>query len=306
MKIVFAGTPSVAIPTLEQLIYSGHEVVAVVTREDSPIGRKKILTPSPVASFAEVHGLRIFKANVLSPEIEQTIRDLQADVGIVIAFGALLPATFLTTTQKGWFNLHFSQLPSYRGAAPAQWAIRNGETSTGSTLFKIDEGLDTGDVFSERLCEIYSDETSGQLLERLSHKCGAQVLSLLTAFEKFGAVDLTPQQGEASYAPKLRSEDGKLVLSLPSSNVYDTFRSVTPEPGAFILIQGERLKIISARHEPELSLPSSTISMDDNHVYVGCSQGAIRLLEVQPSGKKVMNALDWWRGIHRDFLEVDK
>jgi methionyl-tRNA formyltransferase len=306
MRIIFAGTPNVAIPTLEVLITSGYEVVGVLTREDSPVGRKKVITPSPVASFAEFHGLPVFKANVLSPDFEQTIRDLKADVGIVIAFGALLPTTFLNTTQHGWFNLHFSQLPTYRGAAPAQWAIRNGDSSTGSTLFKIDEGLDTGDVFSTTQSEILPDETSGQLLERMSHECGEQVLSLLAALEKSGSVPLTPQQGDASLAPKLRSDDGRLNLSYPSSIVYDRFRSVTPEPGAFILITGERLKIITARHEPEISLPQSTISEHDNQVYLGCSHGALRLLEVQPAGKKSMKANDWWRGINVDALEVNK
>jgi methionyl-tRNA formyltransferase len=306
MRIIFAGTPNVAIPTLELLITSGYEVVGVLTREDSPVGRKKVITPSPVASFAELHGLPVFKANVLSPDFEQIIRDLKADVGIVIAFGALLTTTFLNTTEHGWFNLHFSQLPTYRGAAPAQWAIRNGDSSTGSTLFKIDEGLDTGDVFSTTQCEILPDETSGQLLERMSHECGKQVLSLLAAIENSGSVPLMPQQGDASLAPKLRSEDGQLDLSYPSSIVYDRFRSVTPEPGAFILITGERFKIITARHEPEISLPQSTIAEHDNQVYLGCSHGALRLLEVQPAGKKSMKANDWWRGIHVDSLEVDK
>ena len=304
MKIVFAGTPSLAIPTLDQLIASGHEVVGVLTREDSPFGRKKVLTPSPVASFSEIHGLKVLKKNVMTAEIEQTIRDLNADVGIVIAFGALLPLSFLNTTQLGWFNIHFSRLPQYRGAAPAQWAIRNGDTSTGSSLFKIDEGLDTGDVFSETLCEINPDETSGQLLERMSYECVQQVLSLINAFES-GSFTLTPQEGEVSYASKLLSEDGKLDLSFPSSVVYDTFRSVTPEPGAFVLINGERLKIIAARHEPEETLPLSTISEHDNHVYMGCSKGALRLLELQPAGKRTMNAQDWWKGIHVDSLEVN-
>lgn len=306
MKVVFAGTPQVAIPTLEQMITSGYDIVGVLTREDSLFGRKKVLTPSPVAVFAENHGLQVFKSNVLTADIEHKIRELQADVGIVIAFGALLTPSFLTTTQHGWFNLHFSCLPKYRGAAPAQWAIRNGDTTTGCTLFKIDEGLDTGDIFSEFLVEIYPEETSGQLLERMSIECGNQVLSFLAAFEEKGSLALTPQQGEVSYAPKLRSEDGKLELSYPSFAVYDIFRSVTPEPGAYVLTHGERLKIIAAKHAPEITLPSSTVSAQNNLVYMGCSVGALHLLEVQPAGKKSMNAQDWWRGIQMESLEVNR
>ena len=306
MKVVFAGTPSVALPTLELLLSSGHEVVGVLTREDSLIGRKKILTPSPVAVFAQSRGLPVIKANVMTEEIVQTVRNLDADVGIVIAFGALLPGSFLSTTKHGWYNLHFSRLPRYRGAAPAQWAIRNGDFLTGSTLFKIDQGLDTGEIYSIVDYDIYPDETSGELLERMSIDCAQQVLSFVDSCERDGDLLLSPQNGEATYAHKLRSEDGYLDLSFPSPVVYDKFRSVTPEPGAFVLLNGERIKICVARHAPDASVSPFTFSTSDNNVFLGCSSGALLVNLVQPAGKKIMRAQDWWRGLHVDSLEVDQ
>lgn len=305
MKVLFAGTPSVAIPALEQILSSTHEVVGVITREDSITGRKKILTPSPVALYAQSQGIPVIKSNVVTTDVKENVEKLHADIGIVIAFGSLLPASFLETTQQGWFNVHFSILPQYRGAAPAQWAIRNGDHTTGSTLFKINEGLDTGDVYSVVNFSIGADETTGELLERMSIDCAQQVISLLDNCELHGEPTLFAQKGEVSFAPKLVSTDGRLNPSMSSAAVYNVFRSVTPDPGAFVMITGERLKIHSARHNPDFLGNAGRISEHNNAIYLSCSEGSLELHLVQPSGKKPMSAQDWWRGVHKDFIEVD-
>ena len=303
MKIIFAGTPQAAVPTLKALIDSSHEVVAVLTRPDAPVGRKRVLTPSPVAAVALEHNIPVIYANKIDGDIQNQIDAYKPEVGVVVAYGALLPQATLDSLEHGWLNLHFSALPEWRGAAPVQWQILSGATTLGSSVFSLVKELDAGDVFSTQLHPSLIDETSGEALTRLSELGATQILNVVDSIENGSAV-LTPQTGETSYARKLGLEDGHLDTSQPFSQVYDRFRGVTPEPGAYVYLNDERLKIHSARQASHVITSTGLITCRDKKLFLGCSGGSLELLTVQPSGKQSMNAMDWFRGLHREEVTV--
>lgn len=303
MKLIFAGTPEAAVPTLEALISSGFEVVAVLTRPDAPQGRKRILTPSPVAQVAIAQGIPVIYANRIDDEVQKAIDESAADLGVVVAYGALLPQHTLDSLKLGWINLHFSSLPQWRGAAPVQWQVISGATQAGSSVFQLVKELDAGDVFDSREWPILPDETAGELLTRLSVLGAQQVLDVVTSLDS-GTAHPNPQQGESTYARKLSLEDGHLNLSLDSEAVYNQFRGVTPEPGAFVLIADERLKIIEARLGSNEEVIPSVITSVSKKLYLGCATGSIELLSVQPAGKQAMSAMDWFRGLRQEVVHV--
>ena len=303
MKIIFAGTPQAAVPTLEALIASTHEVVAVLTRPDAPVGRKRVLTPSPVAAVALENNVPVIYANKVDGDIQQQIDSYTPQVGVVVAYGALLPQATLDSLEHGWLNLHFSALPEWRGAAPVQWQILSGATTLGSSVFSLVKELDAGDVFNTQLHPSLADETSGDALSRLSELGATQVLNVVDSIENDRAV-LTPQIGESSYARKLGLDDGHLDTAEPITQVYNRFRGVTPEPGAYVFLDDERLKIHSARQAPQVTTSPGLITSRDKKLYLGCVGGSLELLTVQPAGKQSMNAMDWFRGIHREEVTV--
>ena len=303
MKLIFAGTPEAAVPTLEALISSGFEVVAVLTRPDAPQGRKRILTPSPVAQVAIAQGIPVIYANRINDEVQKAIDESAADLGVVVAYGALLPQHTLDSLKLGWINLHFSSLPQWRGAAPVQWQVISGATQAGSSVFQLVKELDAGDVFDSRQWPIFPDETAGELLTRLSVLGAQQVLDVVTSLDS-GTAHPNPQQGDSTYARKLSLEDGHLTLSLDSGAVYNQFRGVTPEPGAFVFIGDERLKIIEARLGADEEVVPSAITSVSKKLYLGCASGSIELLSVQPAGKQAMSAMDWFRGLRQEVVHV--
>lgn len=303
MKIIFAGTPEAAVPTLEALISSDFEVVAVLTRPDAPQGRKRILTPSPVAQVAIAQGIPVIYANRIEDEVQKAIEDSAADLGVVVAYGALLPQQTLDSVKLGWINLHFSTLPHWRGAAPVQWQVISGASQAGSSVFQLVQKLDAGDVYDSREWPILPDETAGELLTRLSVLGAQQVLDVVRSIDTRFA-EPKPQIGESTYARKLSLEDGHLNLSRDSESVYNQFRGVTPEPGAFVLFGDERLKIIEARLGTDEEVVPSAITSVSKKLYLGCVTGSLELISVQPAGKQGMSAMDWFRGLRQEVVHV--
>lgn len=297
MRILFAGTPAVAVTVLGGLINSGHEVVGVLTREDAPVGRKQIITESPVAEYANAKSIPVIKANKLGEESLLKIKELKPDLAIVVAYGTLLQASALEVLPKGWFNLHFSLLPRYRGAAPVQHALIHGEEETGVTLFKIDLGMDTGEIVSQIPTKVEADETSGFLLQRLAH-LGITLLNEELPKIYADIHSLAAQQGLPSSAPKIARRDAKIDFGRSSSEIANLIRAMNPEPGAWGLIKGEPIRILEARISARaISIEPGTISQVQGAALVGCGDGTcLELTLVQPSGKKLMSGSDWIRG----------
>ncbi|MFF1879199.1 methionyl-tRNA formyltransferase [Leifsonia sp. NPDC058230] len=298
MRLVFAGTPAVAVPALRELA-ARHEVVAVITRRDAELGRKRVLTPSPVALAAGELGIEVIKANRLGDDVTERVRELHAELGTIVAYGGLVREPLLSTPRLGWLNLHFSLLPRWRGAAPVQHSLIAGDTVTGAAVFQLVPELDAGDVFSELRRPIGSDETAGELLDALAVS-GAALLADTVDEIAAGTAVAVPQSGEPTLAPKLGLPDAHLDFSQSAESVYARLRGVTPEPGAFALVDGERFKIHAARPAEGEALDAGQVSMRDKRVLVGTGTHPLELLTVQPAGKKAMPAADWWRGLSRE------
>ncbi|MEV8534046.1 methionyl-tRNA formyltransferase [Streptomyces sp. NPDC051211] len=300
MKLVFAGTPEVAVPALDALIASGrHEVAAVVTRPDAPAGRGRRLVASPVAERAEEAGIEVLKpVRPKDPEFQARLREIAPDCCPVVAYGALLPKSALEIPKRGWVNLHFSLLPAWRGAAPVQHSIMAGDTVTGASTFQIEEGLDSGPVFGVLTEEVRPTDTSGDLLTRLAF-AGAGLLAATMDGIEDGTLRAVPQPAEGiSLAPKITVEDARIDWAAPALRADRVVRGCTPAPGAWTVFRGERLKLISVALLPDRAdLAPGALAVAKNNVYVGTGSHAVELLWVQPQGKKPMRGADWARGV---------
>ncbi|GGY11122.1 methionyl-tRNA formyltransferase [Streptomyces djakartensis] len=300
MKLVFAGTPEVAVPALDALLASGrHEVAAVVTRPDAPAGRGRRLVASPVAERAEEAGIEVLKpAKPKDPEFLERLREIGPDCCPVVAYGALLPRVALDVPAHGWVNLHFSLLPAWRGAAPVQHAIMAGDEITGASTFLIEEGLDSGPVYGTVTEEIRSTDTSGDLLTRLAF-AGAGLLAATMDGIEDGTLKAVPQPAEGiSLAPKVNVEDARVDWNAPALRVDRMVRGCTPAPGAWTTFRGERLKLIQVALVPDRTdLAPGQIAAQKNNVYAGTGSHGVELLWVQAQGKKPMRAADWARGV---------
>ncbi|MBF6246476.1 methionyl-tRNA formyltransferase [Nocardia elegans] len=297
MRLVFAGTPEPAVPSLRRLIASPrHEVVAVVTRPDAVAGRGRKITRSPIAALADEHGIPVLSPRTpAEPEFLDRLTELAPDCCPVVAYGALLPQAALDIPRHGWINLHFSLLPAWRGAAPVQAAINAGEEITGATTFPIEAGLDSGPVYGVVTEKIDVTDTAGTLLERLA-ETGARLLETTLDGVADGTLQAVPQPTEGvSYAPKVTPEDGRIRWDQPALAVNRRIRAVTPAPGAWTLVGGNRLKLGPVELVEE-QLPERVIEVRKSGVFVGTATTAVRLDKVQPQGKKMMPALDWARG----------
>jgi methionyl-tRNA formyltransferase len=294
MRLVFAGTPAVAVPSLA-ILAERFEIAAVITREDAPLGRKRVLTPSPVAEAAAGLQLPVIKANRLGEDVTAQVADLRADLGVIVAYGGLVREPLLSTPRLGWVNLHFSLLPRWRGAAPVQRAVMAGDTETGAAVFQLVAALDAGDIYAQLRRPIPADATAGELLGSLAEDGAALLADTVSAIADGSAV-ATPQTGEAVLAPKLTIDDARLDLTLPVDEVYARLRGVTPEPGAWVLLGDERFKVLAARPAEGLSLPPGVVAEVDGQVRVGTGTTPLELVTVQPAGKRAMAAADWWRG----------
>ena len=302
MRIVFGGTPDVAIPSLDALAGSRHELVAVVTRPDAPSGRGKKLTASPVAQRAAELGIEVLKPQrPRDEEFVARLAELAPACCPVVAYGALLPQRVLDIPQHGWVNLHFSLLPAWRGAAPVQHAILAGDKTTGATTFRIVLELDAGPVFAAVTEPIRPDDTAGDLLHRLSVSGARLLVTTLDGIED-GTLTPTPQpesDGQLSYASKISVDDARIDWKEPADVVDRLIRACFPAPGAWTTFEGERFKINSARISDAV-LPPGVLDVTKRSVRVGTGTQALALGEVQAQGKKPMAAADWARGVGFD------
>jgi methionyl-tRNA formyltransferase len=298
VRLVFAGTPEVALPSLQALIDSRHEVVAVVTRPDAPAGRGRTLQASPVAGLAESNGITVLKpAKPSDPQFIDELTALAPDCCPVVAYGALVPRAVLDIPRIGWVNLHFSLLPAWRGAAPVQHAIRHGDDVTGATTFLLEEGMDTGPVFGLITEEIRSTDTSGDLLTRLSITGADLLVRTLDGIED-GELTAVPQPADGvSMAPKIGVDDARIDWTAPAMGIDRLVRSCTPAPGAWTTFRGDRLKLGPVVPAPDVTdLAPGALQVTKQGVHVGTGSHAVRLEQVQPVGKKLMPWRDWSNG----------
>ncbi|MGW4746260.1 methionyl-tRNA formyltransferase [Streptomyces sp. NPDC004290] len=300
MKLVFAGTPEVAVPALDALLASGrHEVAAVVTRPDAPAGRGRRLVASPVAQRAEEAGIEVLKpARPRDEDFLARLREIAPDCCPVVAYGALLPKVALDVPARGWVNLHFSLLPAWRGAAPVQHSLMAGDQVTGASTFLIEEGLDSGPVYGVVTEDVRPTDTSGDLLTRLAF-AGAGLLAATMDGIEDGTLQAVPQPVEGiTLAPKIQVEDAHVDFAAPALRVDRVVRGCTPAPGAWTVFRGERLKLIQVAPLPDRAdLAPGELAVAKNNVYAGTGSYAVELLWVQPQGKKPMKAADWARGV---------
>ncbi|WP_028849266.1 methionyl-tRNA formyltransferase [Thermocrispum municipale] len=300
MRVVFAGTPEVAVPSLKLLIDSPrHDVVAVLARPDARAGRGRKVKRSPVGSLADEHGIEVLTPERPSdPEFLDRLRELAPDICPVVAYGGLLGQKALDIPRHGWVNLHFSLLPAWRGAAPVQAAIRAGDEITGASVFQIVRELDAGPVYGVMTETIRPDDTAGSLLDRLSVSGAELLLRTLDGIEA-GVLRAEPQPADGvSYAPKVTVEDAKIDFTAPAVAVERMIRAMTPDPGAWAEFRGERLKIAPVQivDQPDPALPPGELRVERKRVLVGTATAALSLGEVQAQGRKRMSATDWARG----------
>jgi len=320
VRLVFAGTPETAVPSLLALLRSPHEVVAVVTRPDARAGRGRTLAPSPVKQVALEHGIEVLTPPTpREPDFLRRLAELAPDCCPVVAYGALVPRDALDVPLHGWVNLHFSLLPAWRGAAPVQRALMAGDDVTGATTFVLEEGLDTGPVLGTLTETVRPDDTAGSLLDRLAHAGAGLLVATMDGLAE-GSLDAVPQSDQGvSVAPKLSTEEAQVRWGLPAHVVDRQVRGCTPAPGAWTTFRGERVKVgpvrVPAPHgEPggtgragrpsgvmpardPLVLAPGELHVSKRAVLVGTGSAPVELGEVGPTGKKPMAAADWARGV---------
>ncbi|WP_151082091.1 methionyl-tRNA formyltransferase [Nocardioides cynanchi] len=304
MRVVFAGTPEVALPSLTAIAASPHEVVGVVTRPDAPAGRGRKLAPSPVAEAAAALGVPVLKpVHPREPDFQAALRELAPDVCPVVAYGALLPQSALDIPVHGWVNLHFSLLPAWRGAAPVQRSLWAGDDVTGATTFRIVEELDAGPTFGLMTETIRPDDTAGTLLARLAEGGAGLLVATLDGIAD-GSLEARPQsEDDVSFAPKISVDDARVDWRHPAAVLDRQVRACTPAPGAWTTYAGERLKL-GPVSPADGNLPPGELVAGKNAVVVGTGTAALRLGEVQPVGKRPMPAADWARGLRLAGGEV--
>ncbi len=308
MRLVFAGTPDVAVPSLDALASSSHDVVAVLTRPDAPAGRGRSLVASPVKERALELGFEVLTpGRPGDPLFQARLRELAPDACPIVAYGALIPSSALTIPTHGWINLHFSLLPAWRGAAPVQHALMAGDEVTGATTFLLEEGLDTGPTFGVMTETIKPDDTSGDLLVRLAQAGAGLLVATLDALAA-GDLHAVPQPAEGvSLAPKISVQDARVSWGSPALAIDRQIRACTPEPGAWTIFRGQRLKILPVTPDQEAIsalvtgdarvIAPGEVAATKRAVHVGAASGTVRLGRVQPHGKKPMDAADWARGV---------
>ncbi|MCI9858037.1 methionyl-tRNA formyltransferase [Microbacterium proteolyticum] len=299
MRLVFAGTPAVAVPSLRALAAGPHEIAAVVTRSDAPLGRKRVLTPSPVAQAARDLGIPIIKADRLDADATARITALQPDLGVIVAYGGLVREPLLSAPAHGWINLHFSLLPRWRGAAPVQRALIAGDTVTGASVFQLVAALDAGDVFAEERYEVPPGATTADVLDALAD-IGSPVLARVVDGIADGTAVATAQRGEPTLAPKLTLDDGALDFTQDAETLLHRIAGVTPEPGAHTTLDGARFKVLRAAPSEAPPLTPGRVAASGKDVIVGTGTAPLRLETVQPAGKGAMAAGDWFRGLRTD------
>jgi len=301
VRIVFLGSGSFAVPSLEALLDAGHDVAALVTQPDREKGRGRALAPPPTKPVAEGRGLPVLQPRrVREPEAQEALRRLAPELSVVVAFGQILPRPVIDIAPRGTVNVHASLLPKLRGAAPIQWAIANGETETGVTTMLIDEGLDTGPTLLARATPIGPEETAADLEPRLARLGAELLLETVRGVEEGTIVPVPQDHGRATLAPPLKKEDGRIDWSFPAARVASRARGFHPWPGAFTFHEGRLVKVLRAREAPgrgAAAEPGTITALAGDGVTVACGDGtAVRLVEVQPESRRAMPAAAWAKG----------
>jgi methionyl-tRNA formyltransferase len=311
MRLVFAGTPQAAVPALDALLKSRHEVAAVVTRPDAPAGRGLHLGPSPVAQRAAEAGVEVLKpARPRDPDFTDRLRQIAPDVVPITAYGALIPQSVLDIPAQGWVNLHFSLLPAWRGAAPVQHAILHGDDITGATTFRLVKELDAGPVFGVVTEPIRPRDTAGDLLGRLAVSGADLLVATLDGIES-GQLEARPQPAEGvSLAPKITAGDARVRWDQPAIAVDRQLRACTPGPGAWTMLGEARLKLWPVDPAPQDAPAAGPLAPGEvrilrSAVLVGTGTTPVGLGDVQPPGKRRMGAADWVRGLRQDATVLD-
>jgi methionyl-tRNA formyltransferase len=308
LRLLFAGTPEAAVPSLRTLLASRHEVVAVLTRPDAPAGRGRRVVRSPVGALADEAGVPVLTPRRPSePAFLEALPTLAPDCCAIVAYGALVPRAALDVPRFGWVNLHFSLLPAWRGAAPVQAAIRYGDEVTGAATFRLEEGLDTGPVYGVVTETIDATDTAGTLLDRLAES-GAALLGTTVDGIADGTVVARPQPADGvSYAPKVTVADARVDWAAPPAAVDRLVRSVTPDPGAWTTFRDERLGLGPVRPADPVGLPDlkpGELHVEKRRVLAGTAAAPVELGEVRPVGRRAMPAPDWARGVRIAAGEV--
>jgi len=295
MRIIFMGTPDFAVPSLNELMNSEHEIISVVTQPDRPKGRHLHLQPPPVKEFAQNNNLPVLQPADLNVDLfREKIVNAKPDVIVVVAYGRIVPKWILAVSPHGCINVHASFLPSYRGAAPIQRAIMDGCKETGITTMLLDEGMDTGDILLQKHVEIAEEDTSGELAKKLSYAGAKLLLETLTGMAEGKIVPRKQDEGKASYAPKIEKEEALLDWSRPSLNLNNLIRALNPFPGAYTYLSGSRLKVWEARiaeeSEGEIGKVGSIVGFKDDGIMVATIDKPLVLTVVQPENKRKMTA----------------
>ncbi len=292
MKIVFMGTPDYAVKTLEALIEKGHDIAAVFSQPDKPVGRKHILTAPPVKVCAESHNIRVFQPDTLKDEeMRLKLREIAPDVIAVVAYGKILPEDVLSIPKYGCVNGHASLLPKYRGASPIQWSIICGETETGVTAMLMDKGMDTGDILKTVKVKIGDEETADSLFERLSEITARLMVDTLDALEKGEIIPQKQDDSKASYAPIIKKEMALLDFTKTAEEVHNAVRGYYSKPCAYFFLNGKRIKVLSARVAGKTKLKAGTVIADTDALVIACGDGdTVAITNLQPEGSKPMTA----------------
>lgn len=305
MKIVFAGTPSNAATTLKALLDASFQVVGVLTRTDALVGRKKVLTPSPVAVLAESLELPVLKTNTLDEQALSWLQAKKPDLGVIVAYGSILRKSALVIPAKGWINLHYSLLPNYPGAAPVQHAIKDGLEATGVTVFRLDEGVDTGPILAQREVTIEATDNSADLLRKLTD-VGAQLLTdtLSNLEQRISNQRIQNPTGQRTLASKIDRIQAKVNFDKSAIEINNLVRAMNPEPMSWFEHDGEAIRLVSARPAEYQDLGVAEASLIGGQVVVGCRESSLELLVVQPAGKNSMGAADWFRGLRQQKVHL--
>ena len=298
MKLVFMGTPDFAVPCLEELIKAGHEIVGVFTQPDKPVGRKRVMTPPPVKVCAEKNGITVYQPDsVRTEESLSLMKELNPDCVVVVAYGKIIPSEMLKLPKLGFVNVHGSLLPKYRGAAPIQWSIIDGEKKTGVTTMQMDDGIDTGDMLEVSETEIGENETAGELFDRLAEMGGKLIVSTLSKLEK-GELTPIPQDHEKSNYAKIISKEMALIdFNMSAENVFNLIRGFNPWPIAYTIIGDKRLKVFAAEKIGSVNGKAGEVVSSDGTLTVAFGDGnGLKFTDVQLEGSKRMSATEMLKG----------
>ena len=296
MNIIYLGTPDFAVEPLKRIVENtNHNVVAVVTNRDKPVGRKRILTAPPVKVYAESKGIKVYQYDKIRSEGLEDLSALNPDLMITCAFGQILSKEIIDISKYGVFNIHASLLPKYRGASPIHYAILNGDETTGVTIMRTDVGIDTGDMIFQKEILIGENETCGELFLRLSSLGAECILEVLKKLENGDIVYLPQQEDKASYTKIFTKEDAKIDWNNSANDIFNQIRAFNPSPCAFTIVDGQPFKIYSATIKEISGNPGEVIKVDDELI-VGCGKGSLSLIKVQKAGASAMDVSDFLRG----------